>query len=294
MVLLDNLSRGNASRVDGFDLVVGDTADRELLSQICRTFRISSAIHIAGYKSVQESLRHPDRYWENNYIKSERLVGVLVENGVEAMIFSSSCSVYGEHGVRNLVESDECRPMSPYAQSKLSVEKLLSEQSDLSSVCLRYFNAAGADLACGIGEDRQTANNLLPFLIRAIFQGVEVQIFGGDLPTLDGTGIRDYVHVRDVAEAHVAALLAIESGSLLSGTETLNIGTGVGHSVIQVINLIEQYTGRALKYSLVGSRNGDASYAVASPGRARNLIGWQCKFDMRAIVQTAVDWYGEG
>lgn len=291
VVVIDSLERGDKTRIPNVHLETGDICDFPILKKILKNHDVKSVMHFAGYKSVQESLHKPNLYIENNVKKSIQLFDFLFEHNVKNVIFSSSCSVYGEHGVKLLNEKDACVPLSPYAESKLQVEEYLASARGVRASSLRYFNAAGADLVLNIGENPISAMNLIPFLIRSIFRNDNVQIHGGDFDTRDKTGVRDYVHVSDIARAHVAALRFLEIGEDGADIRTVNLGAGVGRSVLDVIELIERTTRLKLRYSLVGARKGDPSYAVADTEKARNHLGWFPEHDIVSIITSAVDWF---
>ena len=235
VVVLDTLERGYRDALNDIDLVVGDIADQRTVGKVCRKYRVESVIHFAAYKAVGESMTEPLRYYQNNVAASISLVESLLENEVTRIVFSSSAAVYGTPDTAPVNEDAPVRPESVYAQTKADVEHFLgaSDAAGLKSVCLRYFNAAGAHESGDMGEDWSATENLVPVVMKVLFGAQEsLQVFGDDYPTADGSCVRDYVHVSDLADAHVKALDYLASGgkSLIC-----NVGTGQGTSVKQLI-----------------------------------------------------------
>ena len=231
VIVLDTLERGNREAVVDAELVVGDIADQELVGKICRDHKITSVIHFAAYKAVGESMIKPEMYWSNNVASTEKLLAVLAEQKVDKFVFSSSAAVYGTPKSAPVTEAMPTVPESVYAETKLAVEKFrgtlaLNSTQPINSVSLRYFNAAGASSDNKIGEDWSSSQNLLPRVMRALLDtAFKFEIYGNDYDTPDGTCIRDYIHVEDLATAHLKALEYLESGGK---TLACNIGTGHG------------------------------------------------------------------
>lgn len=295
VVVLDSLVTGHGEAVLDAPLIVGDIADVDLVRQVCAEHDVTACVHFAAFKNVGESMAHPERYWRNNVAGTAALVEGLGRSGVKQLVFSSSCSVYGTPATVPVAEDASIAPESVYAESKAMVERMLAWQArttGLSSVSLRYFNAAGASHDAVIGEDWTHSQNLIPVVMQAAL-GVrpEVQVFGGDYPTPDGTCIRDYIHVDDLAEAHVAAL-DLMAGDTGGGTwRAVNVGTGVGTSVLEVIRATEAVAQRPVPYRVVGRRAGDPVAVWADPTGARELLTWRARHDLTTIVETAWRWH---
>jgi UDP-glucose-4-epimerase GalE len=292
VVVLDSLERGNADAVLDAPLVVGDIADEGLVEQICREHGVDTIVHFAAYKNVGESMREPSMYFRNNVDGTVRLLDAALRAGVSQFVFSSSCSVYGTPASVPVDESQPIQPESVYAETKAMVERVLKWYGDvkgLRSVSLRYFNAAGASFDARIGEDWAYALNLIPAAIRAMLRGDErLKVFGNDYPTPDGTCIRDYIHVDDLADAHVASIDYLDKGG---DTVAVNVGTGVGTSVQEVLDGIEHVAGQPVPYDIVDRRAGDPVSTYADTARSRELLGWTAKHGLSEIIETAYRWH---
>jgi len=291
VVVLDTLERGYRDALDDIDLVVGDIADQRTVGKVCRKYRVESVIHFAAYKAVGESMTEPLRYYQNNVAASISLVESLLENEVTRIVFSSSAAVYGTPDTAPVNEDAPVRPESVYAQTKADVERFLgaSDAAGLRSVCLRYFNAAGAHESGDMGEDWSATENLVPVVMKVLFGAqASLQVFGDDYPTADGSCVRDYVHVSDLADAHVKALDYLASGgkSLIC-----NVGTGQGTSVKQLIAMTESVTGRSLPHHITGRRAGDPAAVFADPTLMRAVLGWRATRDLREIISSAYRWH---
>ncbi len=292
VVVLDTLELGNSDFVGDATLVVGDIADHDLVVDTCREHDVDAVVHFAAYKSVGESMQHPSKYFANNVDGSRRLVDAVLAAGVDRIVFSSSCSVYGTPDIVPVTEEASVDPESVYAESKAMVERILAwygKIAGLRSVSLRYFNAAGASSDAAIGEDWTYSINLIPLAIRALLLGdQELQVFGDDYDTPDGSCIRDYIHVDDLAAAHLASLDYLASGG---ETTVVNLGTGVGSSVLDVIRTIERVAGRPVPHRIVDRRAGDPVETYADPAHARNVLGWEARHDLDAIIESALRWH---
>lgn len=292
IVVLDSLELGRSDAVVDAPLVVGDITDRELVVATCKEHAVSQVVHFAAYKSVGESMRSPARYWRNNVAGTVELVEACLEAGVGQLVFSSSCSVYGTPPGVPVGERAAIAPESVYAESKATVEKVLhwyGTTHGLRSVSLRYFNAAGASFDARIGEDWTHSSNLIPLAMKAILLDEhELKVFGDDYDTPDGTCVRDYIHVDDLAAAHVAALdYLAASGSSIE----VNVGTGTGSSVLEVIGATERVAGRTVPYQVVERRAGDPVVTYADPRLASSTLGWTAHHGLDEIIQTAYDWH---
>ena len=292
VVVLDSLELSEAGAVLGAELVVGNIADEGLVEQICRDHDVESIVHFAAYKNVGESMREPAKYFRNNVAGTVSLLEAAGRAGVGQFVFSSSCSVYGTPPSVPVREGMPITPESVYAETKAMCERVLhwyGEVQGLRSVSLRYFNAAGASFDAAIGEDWTYALNLIPVAIRAQLTGdQELQVFGDDYDTPDGTCIRDYIHVDDLATAHIRALDHLAGGG---ATTAVNLGTGVGSSVTEVLHEIERVAGAPVPHRIVGRRAGDPVTTYADPAFARETLGWTTRYGLTEIVETAYRWH---
>lgn len=291
VVVLDNLYNGFIRSIGDTPFVEGDVSDEKLVARICSKHKIRQVIHFAALKSVGESMEQPHRYYEWNVGGSVKFVRALMESGVMQIVFSSSASVYGSPENMPMTEETPRNPESVYAATKAVIEEFLKfcEPQGLQSVCLRYFNAAGASMDCTIGEDWSTTHNLIPRLMRAMLTGSEVlNLYGTDYPTPDGTCVRDYIHVEDLARAHVLALDYMTAGK---GSLVVNVGTGRGNSVREVINMAESVSGLKVPYVEVGRRPGDPAEIYADPSFARDKLGWSATLGLDEIIRSSYNWY---
>jgi len=287
-IVYDNLSTGHAALADGFELIVGDLADTAKLSKALR--RVEAVMHFAAFAYVGESVADPRKYFQNNVQDGLTLLNAVVDCKVRKFIFSSSCAVYGVPAKVPIAEETPRLPVNPYGASKLAFEHALEAYGHaygLHFMSFRYFNAAGSDEGGKIGEIHIPETHLIPCAFEAIRgQRPALEIFGGDYPTPDGTCVRDYIHVNDLAEAHVLGMEYLEKGS----SATLNLGTGQGHSVRKVISTIEEVTGRSVPHRVAPRRAGDPAALVADPSRAEKLLKWKAKYSLQEIVATAWQW----
>jgi UDP-glucose-4-epimerase GalE len=287
-VVVDNLSRGHRHNVEPARLRVMDVAATDSLGVLMRRERIEAVVHFAAFIAVGESVEQPELYFVNNVGGTLSLVAAMQRAGVARLVFSSSAAVYGTPERVPILEDAPFAPVSPYGESKAMVEKVLGwldQCRGLGSVSLRYFNACGGDPEGRLGEEHDPETHLIPLLLRAVRTGEPVTLFGDDYDTLDGTCVRDYVHVCDLAEAHVLAL-----GALLKGAPSgaYNVGTGAGHSVREVLGAVEEVTGRKVPFAMGPRRAGDAAVLVANSSRLTDTFGWKPRFtDLREIVATA-------
>ena len=292
VIILDDLSRGFAAAVMGCELVRADVGDKDLLGALLDNHRVSAVFHFAGSTIVPESVENPLMYYENNTVKSRNLMEACVEYGVRHFIFSSTAAVYGipESGLVSLDSPTE--PVNPYGMSKLMTEVMLRDLSrvaPLSYAVLRYFNVAGADPDGRIGQSTPDCTLLIKLACEtALGKRDHLYIYGTDYPTPDGTGVRDYIHVSDLAAAHTQALRYLETGG---DSITLNCGYGHGYSVREVVRAVQQVHGSPLPVVETGRRPGDPPQLVADGSSTRQALGWQPRYDdLEFIIRTSYNW----
>jgi len=292
-VTLDNLVHGHRWAVRWGPFVRGDVADEPLVRGVLREHRIEAVIHFAGYGYVGESMLAPGKYFQNNVSGSIALLNAMRAENANCLVFSSTCATYGVPQNALIDEDHPQHPVNPYGESKLFVERMLGwfgAAHGLRHAALRYFNAAGADADGDTGEDHDPETHLIPLAIdAALGTRPPVAIFGTDYPTPDGTAVRDYIHVTDLAAAHVEALRRLQAGA---ANMRLNLGTGRGHSVRDVIRAIEEVGGRPIPVTEASRRPGDPAMLVAASGRAATSLGWTPRHsDLRNIIATAWRWH---
>jgi UDP-arabinose 4-epimerase len=291
-VAYDNLVYGHRRAVRWGPLVVGDVADREALERAMADYRPEAVMHFAAFAYVGESVENPAKYYRNNVAGTLTLLEALRDRGIERIVFSSTCATYGNPQKIPIPEDHPQNPINPYGAGKLMVERMLSDFHDAYGteyVSLRYFNAAGADPAAEIGESHDPETHLIPLVLDAAAgRRGRIDIFGTDYDTPDGTCIRDYVHVTDLADAHLRALDYLRAGK---GSGIFNLGNGAGFSVRQVIDAAERVTGRKIPRREAPRRPGDPPVLVGSAERARKTLGWTPRFaDIDTIIETAWKW----
>jgi UDP-glucose 4-epimerase len=301
VVAVDNLANSSRKAMERVEQIAGrslpfrqaDIRDRAALDAVLKEFRIDAVIHFAGLKAVGESVEQPLMYFENNVGGTVTLLQALAAANVKAFVFSSSATVYGDPETLPLVESARLSVTNPYGRTKLMVEQILAdlERSDPSwrIGVLRYFNPVGAHESGLIGEDpRGIPNNLMPFIAQvAVGRREKLSVFGNDYPTPDGTGVRDYIHVVDLAKGHVAALNRLFAHE---GGFTVNLGTGQGYSVLEAVKAFEQASGRPVPYQVVPRRPGDIASCYASPVLAKELLGWQAEKGLAEMCRDHWRW----
>ena len=289
VVIFDNLSTGYKSLAAGFELIQGDVLDGAALKQALRG--VDALMHFAASAYVGESVVNPRKYFHNNVEGGLSLLNGALEAGVKKIIFSSTCAVYGEPAKVPIEENIPRQPVNPYGVSKLFFELALEAYDrayDFRYASLRYFNAAGADESGEIGELHDPETHLIPLVLRAAAgDGPELHVFGDDYPTPDGTCIRDYIHVNDLADAHVRALEHLAAGKT---SFAANVGTGKGASVREVISAAERVSGKAVPQKVAPRRPGDPPALVANPAKAQALLNWKAKRGLQEIVSTAWHW----
>jgi len=291
-IVYDNLQTGHREAVTNGSLVLADLADAEILKETLRSLSVDSVMHFAADSLVGESVQNPKKYFNNNVRNSLQLLEILTEFKIRKFIFSSSAAVYGEPETIPIPEEHPCSPTNPYGETKWIFEKTLEAFHALGKVdyiSLRYFNAAGADPDGDLGEDHAAETHLIPLVLRAALDNTSVRIFGTDYDTPDGTCIRDYIHVTDLAEAHILALEGLISGK---SSGVYNLGNGNGYSVKAVLKAAENVTGRKIKSHEVTRRPGDPARLVASSDKIQRELGWIPKYPaLTTIIQTAWEWH---
>jgi len=289
VIIFDNLSTGFELLAAGFELVKGDVLDASALGRVLR--RVDAIMHFAAHAYVGESVTNPQKYFHNNVEGGLSLLNAARDAGVKKIIFSSTCAVYGVPAKVPIEENTPREPVNPYGVTKLFFEQALEAYDrayGFRFAALRYFNAAGADESGEIGELHDPETHLIPLALRAAAGlGPELQVFGSDYPTPDGTCIRDYIHVNDLASVHVKALEHLAAGK---DSFAVNVGTGKGESVQEVIAAVEKVTGKPVPRKMVPRRAGDPPALVANPAKVQALLGWKATRDLNDIVTTAWNW----
>ena len=293
-VVLDSLITGHREAVDkGIPFYQGDIADAGLITEIINKEKVSAVIHFAARSLVGESVQKPELYFEENTAKTNRFVGTLLQCGVNTIVFSSTAATYGNPAEIPIPEESHTEPINPYGASKLMIEQSfywLEQAYGLKWMALRYFNAAGAAWDGSLGEDHTTETHLIPLVLKtALGQREAISIFGTDYKTPDGTCIRDYIHVLDLAEAHIRALEALEQGVPCGA---YNVGAGTGYSVREVIDMAGKVTGIDIPVLEAPRREGDPDRLVAKVGKIQRRLGWQARYsDLETIIKTAWQWH---
>jgi UDP-glucose 4-epimerase len=287
-IAYDNLVNGHKELAEGFELIVGDIADSAKLAKALS--RCDAVMHFAAHAYVGESVENPKKYFHNNVTAALVLLNAVMESRVRKFIFSSTAAVYGNPLKSPITEDSARQPVNPYGATKLAFENALEAYGrayGLKSVCFRYFNAAGADESGQIGEIHQPETHLIPIILQAVLgQRAALEIFGDDYPTADGTCIRDYIHVNDLAEAHVLGVEYLAKGE----SKAMNLGTGQGYSVQEVVASVERVTGRKVSTHIGQRRPGDPAELVADPTLAEKLLNWKAKRSLDQIISSAWNW----
>ena len=293
-VIYDNLSRGHRSVIDvvHVPMVAADLNDRDTLTRTLREYKIDTVMHFAAYAYVGESVEKPLMYYQNNVATTISVLQSMQQTGVERFVFSSTCAVYGDPDKIPITEDEKKAPVSPYGRSKLMVEQILADTAagwkQFKFAALRYFNASGCAMDGSLGEDHDPETHLIPVIFQAIL-GVRpgITVFGTDYPTKDGTNIRDYIHVDDLADAHILAMEKLSDGQPIY----CNLGTGHGFSVKEIIKTAEKVAGKQAPVTYGPRRAGDAIALYADPSRAKKILGWEAKYkDPETIIRSAWNW----
>jgi UDP-glucose 4-epimerase len=292
VIVYDNLSHGYKSFAKWGEFIPGDISDEQLLDNVFKHYNIEAVMHFCAYIEVGESVKDPQKYYINNVSNTVSLLKVMLKNNIKKFIFSSTAAVYGHPERIPIKEDDPKNPINPYGRSKWMVEQILEDYDKaygLKSIRFRYFNAAGADEEAEIGEAHNPETHLIPLILDAAL-GVreDIKIFGTDYDTKDGTCIRDFIHVNDLADAHIKGL-----EYLLNGGETdyFNLGSGDGYSVREVIEAVKRVTKTNFKVVEADRRPGDPPYLIANSEKARKKLGWSPKYSLEEIIETAFKWH---
>ncbi len=296
VVVLDDLRAGHRDAVPADLLIEGDVGDSALVRRLLRERSIEAVMHFAGSAYVGESVEKPGLYYANNVVASHALLEAMVDAGVRRIVFSSTCAIY-RAAETPLGEGDRLAPESPYASTKLAVERMIGDfgrAHGIGYVLLRYFNAAGAAEDAAHGEHHDPETHLIPIALQALLgRRPELDVYGDDYPTPDGTCIRDYVHVEDLAPAHELALQACPASGADPAGLTFNVGSGRGHSVLEVVQAVERVTGQEVPRRIAPRRAGDVPRLVAGSGKLERELGWKARHDLDSIVASAWAWHRE-
>jgi UDP-glucose 4-epimerase len=292
VVVLDSMEFGHRAAIDDTPLIEGDTADESLVRRVLEEQGIEAVIHFAAYKNAGESVEQPERYFDNNVCGSLSLLRAMKDAGVRYLVFSSTCAVYGTPNKLPVAEDNDLHPESPYGESKRMVEQILhwfDVCHGLRYASLRYFNAAGAWPDASIGEAWRVTLNLIPLVMKAALgRAPTIKVFGTDYPTPDGTAIRDYIHVVDLADAHIKALEYLVGQDR---SDIFNLGTGTGSSVQEVIDVARRVSGVDIPVAYTERRKGDPVAIYADNTKARDVLGWQPQYGLEEIVRHAWQWH---
>ena len=293
VTVIDDFSTGNDFAVSDCEVIRLNLLDNDKLLKALKGRQFDGAIHFAAKSLVEESINKPDYYYQNNITGSINLVNALLQNDIQNLIFSSTAAIFGIPQKQKINEEHQKLPINPYGKSKLFVENIFKDIVDsyqMNITCLRYFNAAGADPSGKNGEERDQETHLIPSILKSlIYEEKELKIYGNDYDTKDGTCIRDYVHVCDLANAH---LLSLEKHSTFQGFSEYNLGNGEGFSIMQIIQSCERVTGKTINYQIAKRRKGDPSQLVADNFLASSKLGWNPVYkDIDSIVESAWNWH---
>ena len=293
VVVLDNLSRGHKEAIpNNVIFEEADLLEYNQLTKIFENYSFDAIVHFAAFAYVGESVEDPKMYYENNVVGSFNLIKAAMHANVKKFVFSSTCSLYGNPSEIPISEKLPTNPINSYAQTKLIIENILRDFNrayGMESVFLRYFNAAGADFLGEIGESHTPEPHLIPIVLNtALGKREKVFIFGDDYDTKDGTCIRDYIHINDLGDAHLKALEYLANGGK---TDVINLGTGVGYSVKEIIESAEEITGKKIKTEITARREGDPAILVADNKKAKKILGWEPKYNLKDIISSAYNWH---
>ncbi len=290
-VVFDNLSKGHREAVANYPFELGDLGDKARLTEVFKKYGIEAVMHFAAFAEVGESVKEPSKYYHNNVAKVLDLLDALVENDIKYFVFSSTAATFGEPVRPKIDESHPQNPINPYGNTKLMVEKILADFDTaygLKATALRYFNASGADDSGEIGESHNPETHLIPIVLQAAAgKRASIKMFGTDYPTPDGTCVRDYVHVNDLARAHILALEKMFKDNV---SERFNLGSGNGFSVAEIVKEAKRITGIDFTVEKALRRDGDPAVLVADSAKAERILGWKPQYNLTRIIETAWNW----
>lgn len=290
-VVFDNLSKGHREAVANYPFELGDLGDKARLTEVFKKYGIEAVMHFAAFAEVGESVKEPSKYYHNNVAKVLDLLDALVENDIKYFVFSSTAATFGEPIRPKIDESHPQNPINPYGNTKLMVEKILADFDTaygLKATALRYFNASGADDSGEIGESHNPETHLIPIVLQAATgKRASIKMFGTDYPTPDGTCVRDYVHVNDLARAHILALEKMFKDNV---SERFNLGSGNGFSVAEIVKEAKRITGIDFTVEKAPRRDGDPAVLVADSAKAERILGWKPQYNLTRIIETAWNW----
>lgn len=290
-VVFDNLSKGHREAVANYPFELGDLGDKARLTEVFKKYGIEAVMHFAAFAEVGESVKEPSKYYHNNVAKVLDLLDALVENDIKYFVFSSTAATFGEPVRPKIDESHPQNPINPYGNTKLMVEKILADFDTaygLKATALRYFNASGADDSGEIGESHNPETHLIPIVLQAAAgKRASIKMFGTDYPTPDGTCVRDYVHVNDLARAHILALEKMFKDNV---SERFNLGSGNGFSVAEIVKEAKRITGIDFTVEKAPRRDGDPAVLVADSVKAERILGWKPQYNLTRIIETAWNW----
>lgn len=290
-VVFDNLSKGHREAVANYPFELGDLGDKARLTEVFKKYGIEAVMHFAAFAEVGESVKEPSKYYHNNVAKVLDLLDALVENDIKYFVFSSTAATFGEPVRPKIDESHPQNPINPYGNTKLMVEKILADFDTaygLKATALRYFNASGADDSGEIGESHNPETHLIPIVLQAAAgKRASIKMFGTDYPTPDGTCVRDYVHVNDLARAHILALEKMFKDNV---SERFNLGSGNGFSVAEIVKEAKRITGIDFTVEKAPRRDGDPAVLVADSAKAERILGWKPQYNLTRIIETAWNW----
>lgn len=290
-VVFDNLSKGHREAVANYPFELGDLGDKARLTEVFKKYGIEAVMHFAAFAEVGESVKEPSKYYHNNVAKVLDLLDALVENDIKYFVFSSTAATFGEPIRPKIDESHPQNPINPYGNTKLMVEKILADFDTaygLKATALRYFNASGADDSGEIGESHNPETHLIPIVLQAAAgKRASIKMFGTDYPTPDGTCVRDYVHVNDLARAHILALEKMFKDNV---SERFNLGSGNGFSVAEIVKEAKRITGIDFTVEKAPRRDGDPAVLVADSAKAERILGWKPQYNLTRIIETAWNW----
>jgi UDP-glucose 4-epimerase len=292
-IVYDNLIYGHESSVKWGHLIIGDLNNIDNIREVFAKYDIEAVMHFAAFAYVGESVEHPEKYYTNNVSSTLNLLSVMREFGCRYLIFSSTCSTYGNPQTLTIDETHPQSPINPYGRSKLMIEQILEDYLyayGMKYVSLRYFNAAGADLETEIGENHDPETHLIPLILdAAIGKRKSIEVYGTDYKTKDGSAVRDYIHVSDIAKAHLLALQYLKKTGI---SDAFNLGNGNGYSVLEVINAAKDITGKEFKVILGERRSGDPAILIGNASKAKKILGWSAPFsDLKTIIGSAWRWH---